>query len=235
MDKTIQTLRYLSKSLTFMAVIAFISVLACMAVSDLVFFLTDHSNVVRIVDPLMEPFEFTAAIFSLLTGLVLLIPEFKVALANGVSRKTFMLANLPAAALFAAALSSFTLVVMLLHTLFWPSNLISTQIYPSASWAWTLFLQFVLYFLIIIAGWFIVLAYYRSSLLLKWAISLTPFALFGLLKVANAWTGGLIFEKILAYLLWSVQLERVPFFMLAYAAILCGAVYLLIRRAPLKN
>jgi len=236
MEKTLQTLRYLSKGFAKMTVIGFFSILGGVAITDLVYHLTDSAyNTVHKVVSLTMPFEFIAGIFALLTGLLLFISNFKVALANGIARKTFLLANLPAAGMVAAALAIFNLIVVMVHGLFWPINSISEMFYPFTSWAGILILQFALYFLLIVSGWFITLAYYRSSTPGKWAISLTPFVLFGLLKVANARSGGAIFEAIREYQHESMRMERAPLTFLVYSAILCGLIYLLIRRAPLKD
>jgi hypothetical protein len=236
MKKILQTLRYLSKSVTGMTVIGFLCILATVAISDLVYFLTDYFyNTVHPVVTLMAPFEVTAGIFALLIGLVLFITTFKVALANGISRKSFLLANIPAAGIPAAAFSIFNLIVVKIHGLFWPINTIIEWNYPQIGWAGLLILQFTLYLLLITAGWFITLAYYRSSVPVKWAISLAPFIFYGLLQIANARTGGTIFQAIMHYQFESMRMDRTPFTLLVYAAILCGLVYLLLRRAPLKD
>ncbi len=236
MKKTLQTLRYLFKSSSMGIVFGFLVILITVAISDLVYFLTDYAyNTVHPVVTLMVPFEVTAGIFALLIGLVLFIATFKVALANGISRKTFLLANLPAAWIAAAAFSIFNLVVVKVHGLFWPITTIIGWNYPQIGWAELLIFQFALYFLLITAGWFITLAYYRSSVPVKWAISVAPFVLFGLLRVAQARSGYPIFAAILEYLLWSLSGPRAVFSMFAYSATLCGLVYLLIRRAPLKD
>ena len=136
----------------------------------------------------------------------------------------------------AAAFSIFNLVVVLVHGLFWPINFISALFYPHAGSVGVLILQFALYFLLIVAGWFITLAYYRSSVPVKWAISLAPLGLYALLKVANARSGGATFTSIREYLHASMgNPYSATASWLAYSAILCGLVYLLIRRVPLKD
>ena len=236
MNKVLQTLRYLAKSSSKGIILGFLVILSTIAISDLVYFLTDYAyNTVHPVVTLMEPFEVTAGIFALLFGLALFITTFKVALANGISRKTFLLANLPASWITAAAFSIFNLVVVKVHGLFWPITTIIGWNYPQIGWAGLLVFQFALYFLLIVAGWFIALAYYRSSTLVKWAISLAPFGIFALLKVVNAQTGGAVFQAIFDYLQASMAMDRAPLTLLAYAVLLCGLVYLLIRRAPLKD
>jgi hypothetical protein len=236
MKKTLQTFRYLSRTFRVMIFIEFLVILCTLATSDVIYFLTDYAyNKVHPVVMLSAPFEVTAGIFALLIGLALFLTTFKVALANGISRKTFWLANLPAAAMAAAAFSIFNLFIVFVHGLFWPMGLISNWIYPGSSWPWLLVLQFALYFLLIMAGWFISLAYYRSSIPVKWAISLAPFVLYGLLKVADARSGGVIIQAINEYQRASMAMDRAPLTLLAYSVILYGLVYLLIRRAPLKD
>ena len=234
MKKTLPTLRYLFKSSRGWIVIGFLVILVTVAVTDLVYNFTSRHGVVQQVVSLTVPFEFTAAVFSLLIGLVLFISSFKVALANGVSRKTFLLANLLAAGIAAAAFSIFNLVVVLVHGLFWPVIMISQIMYPFISWPWLLILQFAGYLLVVIAGWLIALAYYRSSNFGKSILSLAPIAVIAILQVANARSGGALFAAISQYQSITMRMDRAPFTMLAYAAILCGLVYLLLRRAPLK-
>ncbi len=236
MNKTLQTLRYLAKSSSAGIFFGFLVILGTVAVTDLVFYLTDQAyNTVHLVVSLTVPFEVTAGIFTLLIGMVLFIPDFKVALANGISRKTFLMANLPAAGIAAAAFSIFNLVVVKVHGLFWPINSIGDLSYPQAGWVAFLLLQFTLYFLLIMAGRFISLAYYRSSPPVRWAISLAPFVLFGLLIEMDIRSDGKIFEAIGAYLLWSLRFPTALVSMLAYSAILYGLTYVLLRRAPLKD
>ena len=236
MKKTIQTFRYLFKSFSGVTLIGFLIVLGNVAIVDLVFYLTDRAYGAHQVVGLMGPFEVTDAIFVFLISLILLVPNFKVVLANGISRKTFLLANLPAAVMVAAALSIFNLVVVLVHGLFWPINFISALLYPDMNWVGILALQFGLYFLSIVAGWFVTLAYYRSSIPVKWAISLAPFVLYTMLSAANTRSGGAIYTSIGSYLRRSMSGPySAAGSWLAYSVILCGLVYLLIRRAPLKE
>lgn len=241
MEKTLQTFRYLSKSFTAMIVIGFLTILGNVVISDLVFFLAERYNKAPAA-PLTTFIESTAGIFALLVGLVLFLVNFKVALANGISRKTFLLANLPAIAIVSAAFAIFNLLVALIHGLFWPMTLISLQAYPQAGWVGALVLQFAIYYLAIVAGWLIALAYYRGNTPARWAISLAPFVVFGLLQVANAQSGGAVFAAIAEYMRFSMGMAtenpnpyQAAFFMLVYSAILYSLTYLLLRRTPLKG
>jgi hypothetical protein len=91
-------------------------------------------------------------------------------------------------------------------------------------------------------GWFVDLAYYRSSLPVKWAITLAPLVLLGLLIDVNISTGGAVLRAIWDYVLLSLGLANendnpytAVLSLLAYSTILYGPVYLLIRRAPEKE
>ncbi len=235
MNKTFQTLRFLSRGFAWVTLVGFLCVLATMATADLVFFLTDRANPIHSVVMLTMPFEMTSGTIALIIGLALFVSNFKVILANGVSRKTFLLANLPAAGISAAALALFNLIAVQVHGLFWPNVLISGWLYPQAGVIELFLLQFALYFLLIVAGWFIALAYYRSSVLVRWGITLSPAVGFALLKVINAQTGGATFAAIDRSLRASMASPlSATISWLAFAVLLCGAVWLLIRRAPLK-
>ena len=236
MTRTLPAFRYLFKAFSRLTLIGFLISLGNLAIVDLVFHLTARAYGAHQVVPLTAPFEMADGIFVFIVGLILFIPHFKVALANGVSRKTFLLANLPAAILLAAVLSIFNLIVVQVHNLFWPIIFVSELYFPQIHWAGLLILQFGLYLLLIVSGWFITLAYYRSSAPVKWTISLAPFVLYGLLKVVNAWMGEVIFTSVREYIRWSmIDPSHVAVPCMAYAAILCGLVYLLLRRAPLKD
>jgi hypothetical protein len=237
MNKTIPTLRYLLKGFSSLAVIAFLVILANVAVTNLIFHLTDRNNAVREVVTLTLPVEVSAAVFAQITGLILFLVNFKVALANGVSRKTFLTANLLAAVLLAAVLSIYIMIILLVHRLFWPAILINHLTFPEISLAGLLLLQIGQYLVFTIAGWLIVMAYYRASLLVRWVISLAPFALLAVYLSVNARTGGAAAQFLRDF--WWVSMETSPVMavisLLAYASILYGMVYLLFRRAPLKS
>jgi hypothetical protein len=236
MNKTLQTLRYLSRGFTWLTGICFLSLLGNVAVTDVVFDLTDRYNSVHPPVTLTAPLEITAGIFALIIGLVLFLINFKVTLANGITRKTYLLANLPAAGIVAAVLAVINLSIVGVHGLFRPVILSISLVYPQAGWAGLLVWQFALYFLLIVAGWLISLTYYRSNTLLKWIVSLAPVILFSLLKIANALSAGAVFHAIAEYQRISMATAgRAALTMLAYAILFCGIVYLLIRRAPLKN
>jgi len=238
MDKMKQTFRYLLKSVKGITVIGFLCILGTLVFTELIFNITNNYYQAipsRHDVTLTAPLEVTAGISALLTGLIFLIVTFKVVLANGISRKTFLVANILVACFIAAAYSIFNILLVFVDGLFWPVTLSSQFFFPQIGWPGLWIFQFALYFLLITAGWFIALAYYRSSIPLKWMISLSPFVFYGLLKAVDTRLGGAIFRWINEYQHASMRMEIAPVTLLAYSILLCGLVYLLIRRAPLKD
>jgi hypothetical protein len=238
MEKLLQTMRFLSTGFALMLAIGFGSLLGNVLFTNLIFHITDRANIGRAAGPLTVPLEMTTSVFALLIGLLLFLSNFKVAIANGISRRTFLIANLPVALLAAAVLALINGIVLLVHELFWPAVSISHLLYQQPSSAGLLLVQYGLYFLLIAAGWVISLGYYRASVPVRWVISLAPFVLIALLRVINFETGGAV-TFFFRYSLGLVGSQPNPYqgaaFLFVYAAILFGATYVLIRRAPLKG
>jgi hypothetical protein len=236
MKKTIQTARYLFTGFARSTAIGFLVILGNLAMVDLIYQLTDRNNPTHVVVSLTTPFEFTGGVFVFIISLVLYIPNFKVALANGISRKTFFLANLPMEVMVAATLSILNLVTASVHYHYWPVNFISQLFFPQMGWADLLFLQFTLFFLMILLGGVITLAYYRSAVPAKRAISLAPFILYGLVRVINAQSGGATYTAIGKFLHNSLATPISASFSFMVCSIILGCIsYLLLRRAPLKD
>lgn len=238
MNKTFQTIRYVSRSFAFMTMIGFICILISVVATNLIYYLTDtydSTMTQRTLVSLTAPLEVTAAIFALLTGLALIITNFKVVLANGVTRKTFWLANLPAALLTALALTLYNAFIVRISGLFLPLQLISDMIYPFDSWFSKMVFQFGSYSLFIVLGWFIALAYYRSSTLMKWVISLIPYFLVrGFIALVRSDFLDTQTRLAIVNALFGTPARAGLTFLIA-AAILSGLVYLLLRRAPIKG
>ena len=236
MNKTIPTLRYLSKGFTWLTAIGFLSILGSTVIGNLIQTLIQRANPAQPAAPTTATFEVTASIFAVLIGMLLFLITLKLAVANGVSRKTFLLANLPAALMAAAAFSMFNYVLYLILRTFRPVTLISQELYPQINGAGVIILQIATYFLLIVAGWFVTLAYSRSNTLGRWIISLAPFILFGLLQTADASSGGAVWAAVEAYQRASMGTPlRSIISLVVYSAIMVGLVYLLIRRAPVKD
>ncbi len=238
MQKIKQTINYLVSEFGGMAAIALCCILLCVAATNLVYHLTlSMVPPKETKDTLTIPVEFTAAFFALMTGMALFLVNIRVALANGISRKTYLLANLPAAALMAGGLAVFNEVTIWVHNWFWPAVMVlqvtNPQLGPLGLW----FAQFAQFFLFIVVGWLIRMAYYRSGTLMKWAISLAPVILIFALFNADARTNGAVFEfihDVIILLHGDHNPYQSSLMLLVYAAISTGLVYLLLRRAPLK-
>jgi hypothetical protein len=96
-----------------------------------------------------------------------------VALANGISRKTFMWAYLPVAALVGVIFTIISQMIVGAHNWLWPNpTAFGALLNFKLVWLWSFVIQIVLYFLLIIAGWFLSFIYYRSNKLMKWIVSL---------------------------------------------------------------
>lgn len=236
MNKLIPTLRYILHGFRGLTLIAFLSILGNVLAVNLVYQLTARSTGRVEVVRLTLPVEFTAAIFCIITGAILFLINFQVTIANGVSRKTFLRASLYAAALMSAALALFNILVVLVHNLFWPVQLVSQVVYPGIGWIELALVQFVQNLLGFVLGWVIVLAYYRAGTRMRWVISLAPFVLFGAYLAINAQTGGAAADAVRE--VWRATMRSLPVVAIAslllLAAAAFGLVYLLFRRTPLR-
>lgn len=240
MTRLTLTFRYLLKPYAHLAAIAFISMLLAVAVSGLIFALTSRYHTPRPVVAVTSPADLTAALFALILGLVAFLINFQVALANGVTRKTFLLANLPAAALFAAALALFNALIVQVHSLFWPVIMTSSLWYPRAGLSGLLLYQVALYLALVVAGWLIALAYYRASILGRWAISFSPVFAWALVRLGNAASDGAVSAGLRDFYRAAMGLNsgspaQAALSLLVFGAILYGLVYLVLRRTPLHT
>jgi hypothetical protein len=239
MEKTLQTLSYLSRYLARLLGIGLLCAVGSVVISDWIFYSTGGYSLRDVTQTL--PYEFIAALFALIAGGQFFVPHFKVALANGISRKTFLLACLPGVAAFAAALAIFSLILAWAHSLFWPAVLITHLFYPFSAGVGIVLVQFTLYFLLAVLGCFTAVLLYRAGGLARWAFILTPLALYIAVR-ADGNTGGHFFTPFNLALRVALGL-RGPLAPNAYiasltlflsAALICGLVYLLLRRAPIK-
>jgi len=240
MSKTCVTFRYVSRNMARLAFIGLLSSLGSIALSDLTFYLTDHSGLMATTVQTL-PFELIAVLFALLAGFLYFIPHFHVVLANGISRKTYLAASLTAAAGFAALFSLLGMLLTLAHSIFWPAVLMTKLFYPFHAWPALVLLQFAGYLFCALAGCLSALVTYRASPLLRWAYFMTPVALFiGLVADVNG--SGKIFAAVKDFSLTILGLRGTPYpnpyiamlSLLVGATLLGSAIYLLLRRAPLK-
>lgn len=228
-------MQYLTKSHKWMMVAGVLVMLGVVILTDYIFYRTGGFNMSQSSVP--GTVEMTAGVFSLLIGLLYFRPHFRVALANGISRKTFMLANLPVAGLMAVVFAIATQVILNVHNLIWPISSITNAFYDSTIvWLRAMLVQFLSYFFLICLGWFISFIYYRSNTMMKWIISLTMAFVFFLPTIAPQEYYMSVAPAIRDFLLWCRDgFVRAPLMLIGFSAILFEFTFLLIYRAPLKD
>ena len=127
-------------------------------------------------------------------------------------------------------------MIVLIYGHFLPISIISDLIYNHIGWVESLALQTALYFLLVMLSRVITLIYYRSSKPVKWIVSLTPLMLIILDLQIYKSSVGESHRIIGEFVKISMGTPyRAALSMLAYSAVLCGLIFLLIRRAPLKD
>lgn len=218
-----------------MIFIGIVVMLFTVALTDFIFYRTGGFDMSKSSAP--GTIEMTAAVFSFLVGILYFRPHFRVALANGISRKTFMWANLPVAAFVAAVYSLATESIISLHNLFWPITTIGSSIFQGKlNWLWMILVQFALFFMLICLGWFVSFIYYRSNTLMKWVISLIGCFIFFFPMIAPHQYYMSIAPAMKDFLIWCTKgFIRAPLMMLIASAVLYEFTFWLIYRAPLKD
>jgi hypothetical protein len=99
---------------------------------------------------------------------------------------------------------------------------------------------FALFFCVSLLGWLINLIYYRSSALLKIVVSLSPVYVTILLIWLNKLIGGSVFIAIGNFIsfYWGITDSNsyvAVLNLLATSVFFCGLIFLLMRRAPVKE
>lgn len=184
-----------------------------------------------------------AIIWIFILGLVSFVPSFKFMLANAVSRKSLFWANIFSMAIISVAwAAALTLVLSFINKMHLKMIVVYPLFYKDSSTMGTVVWFSGTFFLLIVLGWFITMAYYRSSKRMMYAISLAPFILSGILTVINQTTGGKLFDSIIKFIVTAMGFSgSVPnpyigsVSMLLFAGIICALNYLLIRKAQLKD
>lgn len=236
MQKIRPATRYLITSVLPFVMVGMLSILGNLAVTDTITLFARRRG--ELDRPFSNHTEATAAIFILLISLIFFSIQFKVVLSNGVSRKTFFWANLASFVVISAGFALFITLVTLAHLPFGQMTLISQSLYTGANLMDATFLQIALYFLVAVSGWLIHLAYYRSGTLLRWIISLAPFGLLWAV-ISSGRSSGILWETLVALAGFAnhdaPQVYTAVLSLVGAAALLSGVIYLLLRRAPLKE
>jgi hypothetical protein len=175
-------------------------------------------------------------------SLVSFSPSFKYLLAQGITRKKFFWGA--SATVLLTALAAMVLVVIFYLINLKVSNVImlysliyhGDNILGLAAW------EFGALFFLAALGWFICLVYYVSNLLTKYVVTIIPFVLGGLLILFDAMAHGAIGRGFVGFLKAAMGITGSganPFIgmssMLAATVVVEGLIYLLIRRASIKD
>lgn len=235
MNRTLQTIRYLTYSLKWMFLVELLVSLGVVALTDYAFVHTGGSDLGQSAVP--GTVRLVAVVFSILIGFLYFRPNFRVALANGISRKTFMLAYLPVAGLTAIIFTITSQVIVTTHNWIWPNpSTYGTLFSFKGVWLLAVLVQIVLYFLLIISSWFITFLYYRSNNIMKWIISLAVSSIFFFPMLAPEYYYVTVSPALHDLVMWCLNRpERLPIVILGVSAVLFEFTYLLIYRAPLKD
>jgi len=174
--------------------------------------------------------------------LVIFNPSLRYILSQGISRKRFFLAmslNIALLAAILALLSTIFYIISLKVANVW---MIYELIYHNQSIPGILVWEFAALLFLGVLGWFIRLVYYVSDLRTKLLVSILPFVLASLLILFNALVNGAIGHAIWQFLKTVMGFSYTdpnPYIgmvsMLVAAVILSGAIFLLLRRAQVKD
>ncbi|MFA6808358.1 MAG: hypothetical protein WCR27_05135 [Eubacteriales bacterium] len=184
-----------------------------------------------------------AVIWIFILGLLSFAPSFKFMLANAVSRKSLFWANIFSMVILSVAWAvAMTLVISFINRMNLKMIVVYPLIYKGSSTMGTVVWFSGMFFLLIVLGWFITMAYYRSNKLMIFVISLAPFVIAGLFTIINQMTGGKLFDFMINFIVTAMGFSgSIPnpyigsFSMLVITVILCVLNYLLIRKTQIKE
>lgn len=189
---------------------------------------------------MMNGLDASTAIFLFIAGLNCFKANYKFMSASGVSRKRFFRGNTLALLGIAGLATIVDSALVFVFRTFMNYHQIYEQLYRNthlfSGMAWLFFV----YTAAITLGWLITMLYYRSGKQLKLVISLAPAVLFIGLGALNSLTGGSIFSAIARFTVGFWGLESMNPYVAAFnlslfTALLGAFIFLLVRKAPIKN
>jgi hypothetical protein len=245
MNKILPAFKYLLKNSYSIILIGFANVIFNAAVIDAIFFITARQNgydYLTTKPTLTMTFEYTSAIYTFVICIILFVTYFKTLVANGVSRRSIFMAYIPVILVMSIIFALWNILVMLTHWPFVDVILASQLIYPNNNLGSLLLYPTLLCFFTGVLGWLITLAYYRATNLVRWIISLAPFTLLGIFIVLNINAKGLLSSRLLLgnkVLMGTASNPHNPFIAAlslgSMSVILLAIIYLMLRRAPLRD
>ncbi|MFZ7131649.1 MAG: hypothetical protein ACOWWR_04765 [Eubacteriales bacterium] len=241
MNRIVKVMKYQMKDIT-KAIIVFYLVVLLLTVffSAITFQYTDASGSSNIS---MGGFGMTTAIFIFIAGLNCFKVNFKFSRANNVSRKTFYYGTILALLIFAVFMAFIdTLISGILNTVLNISyESLHEQLYqyrsPLAEFIWS----FGLYAFFVNLGWLITMIYYRSNVLMKVMVSISPIVFIMLFQFMNHLTNGILGKGVLNFFNYALGFYYNHNSMIGGVSFIIGSIfviafcYLLIRRAPIRD
>jgi hypothetical protein len=195
----------------------------------------NHSAIGGSIDP-------TALIWMFVLGIIFFGLSFKFMLSHGVSRKRFFLASSISLAVMAAIWSLLVTLFVTISRMFTNIIVIYELLYRSRAVVGMTIWEFAALLLFAVLGWFIYLVYYVSGRKTKYLITASPFVVVPLLMLFNMMADGKIFHAIGQFFVNIMGFaSSIPnpyigaLSMLVMAVIFGGAIFLLIRRAQIKD
>lgn len=185
--------------------------------------------------------DFSTAVFIFVVGLNCFKTSFKFISANSISRKRFFRENILALLGIAALLTvTETILTMVVYKPLMNYPLLYEQLYQGASLIGSALWLLFLYWASSMLGWFINLLYYRSNKPLKWLISISPVIISIGLDFIDKMMNGRVYPAIERFIInfWGLVTMN-PYSAILnlslFTALLGSLIFLLIRRAPLKE
>jgi hypothetical protein len=186
--------------------------------------------------------DFIALLWMPIMGLIFFSPSFRYALSRGMTRRRFFLAGALSLAALAAALAILVTVFYLINLEVANIWMLYQIIYRNGSLPGLIIWELAALLFSGMLGWFVRMVYYVSNRPTRLIVSITPFFLAALAVLFNALAGGGIGRATWDFgkaVMGQSSGGSAPYIgaasLLAAAAILGGAVFLLLRRAQLTD
>lgn len=190
----------------------------------------------------MGGFGMTTAIFIFIAGLNCFKINFKFSRANNVSRKNFYYGTILALLILAALLAVIDTILsgILSTTLNISYVSLHEQLYgfssPLAEFIWS----FGLYTLFVNLGWLITMIYYRSNVLIKVVVSISPIIFVIFFQFLNEMVNGVLGRAVFDFFNYAFGFYYNNNSLIGGVSFIIGSIlviafcYLLIPRAPIK-
>lgn len=191
-------------------------------------------------DAKMGGLETSTVVFVFIAGLNCFKANYKFMSANGVSRKRFFRGNMLSLLGIAGLATIIDTVLAFVFRSFMNYHQTYEQLYRNTNVFNGMVWLFFIYTAAITLGWLITMLYYRSGKQLKLVISFAPAVLLIGLGVLNGLVGGSIFSAIVRFTVGFWGLKSMNSYVAAlnlslFTALLGTFIFLLVRKAPIKN